>query len=82
MKVMVCKRTAMNFFTLFATWAANFILVIGRRFAVKSAVGIYDGHEVEANWIHFVGFTFDFQGEHPTSWEGGLVITRVDSNAH
>ena len=82
MKGMVCKRTAMNFFTLFATWAANFVLVIGRRFTVKSAVGIYDGHKVEANWIHFVGFTFDFQGEQPTSWEGVSVINWVDLNAH
>jgi len=35
----------MNFFTLFATSAANLILVIGRRFAVKSLVGIYGGRE-------------------------------------
>ena len=34
------KRTSMNFFMLFATWAANLILVIGRRFAVKSVTGI------------------------------------------
>jgi len=38
--VMFRKRTAKNFFTLFATSAANFFLVIGRRFMVKSVVGI------------------------------------------
>ena len=31
----------MNFFMLFATSVANLILVTGRRFAVKSAIGIY-----------------------------------------
>ena len=37
----------MNFFTLFATSAANFLLVIGWRFTVKSVVEIYDECEIE-----------------------------------
>ena len=41
MEAMYHKHTAMNFFTLFATSVANLILVTGRRFAVKSAIGIY-----------------------------------------
>jgi len=39
----------MNFFMLFATSAANLILVIGRRFAVKSTVGIYGKCEIDIN---------------------------------
>ena len=50
------KRTAMNFFMLFASSAANFILVIGRRFAVKSVVGICDGCEIDANRMGSVRF--------------------------
>ena len=34
---------------LFATWAANLVLVIGRRFAVKSVVGIYGKCEIDPN---------------------------------
>jgi len=64
---MFYKRTAMNFFMVFATSAANFILVIGRRSLVKSVVGIYGGAEINGDRTGFLGFTFDCQGEHPTS---------------
>ena len=47
------KRTAMNFFTLFATPAANFILVIGRRFEVKSVMGICGGCGTGADRVEF-----------------------------
>ena len=57
----------MNFFILFATSATNFILVIGRRFTVKSAVGIYRKCEIDASQTGFVGTTFDCHGEQPTS---------------
>lgn len=67
MGVIFRKRTAMNFFKAFATSTANFILVIGRRFAVKSIVEIYDECEIDIKQADFVGFTFDCQGEHPTS---------------
>ena len=67
MDVAFWKRTAMNFLRLFATSVANLILVTGRRFAVKSVVGICDEREVNTNWIEFLGFTFECQGEHPTS---------------
>ena len=40
MEAMFFRPTAMNFFMRFATSEANFILVIGRRFAVESAVQI------------------------------------------
>jgi hypothetical protein len=69
MDVTFGKRTAMNFLMLFATSVANLILVTGRRFAVKSVVGICDECEVNASWIEFLGFTFECQGEHPTSWK-------------
>ena len=49
MRVIFRQRTAMNLFTLFATSVANRILVIGRRFAVKSVVGIYCKREHEAS---------------------------------
>ena len=63
------KRTAMNFFILFATSAANRALVIGRRFAVKSVVGIYGGcgREISANRVGFSGLAFECQGEHPVN---------------
>jgi len=32
---------------LFATWAANLILVIGRRLEVKSVMGTYDERETD-----------------------------------
>ena len=57
----------MNFFILFATSADSFILVIGRRFAVKSAVGIYGEGEIDTSQTGFVGSTFDCQGEQPTN---------------
>ena len=68
-EVVFRKRTAMNFFILFATSAANLVLVIGRRFAVKSVVGICGERECEigANRSGFVGLTFEHQGEHPES---------------
>ena len=77
MKVMSHKRTAMNFFMLFAISAANFILVIGRRFTVKSVVEICGEYEIDANQMSFMGFTFESQGEHPTSWKVGLA-KRID----
>jgi len=63
------KRTAINFFMLFATSVANRVLVIGRRFAVKSVVGTYGRCEGEigANRAGFVGLTFECQGEHPAN---------------
>ena len=67
----------MNFFMLFATSAASFILVIGRRFEVKSLIATYGWCEIEANRKGFVEFTFDCQGEHPTSLERGSD-NRVD----
>jgi hypothetical protein len=73
MDVSFGKHTAMNFLMLFATSVANLILVTGRRFAVKSVVGIFDECEVNASWIEFLGFTFECQGEHPTSWKVKLV---------
>jgi len=54
---------------LFATSAANFILVIGRRFAVKSLIGTYGEREIDAKRMVFVEVTLDCQGEHPTSLE-------------
>jgi len=57
----------MNFCMLFATWATNFILVIGRRFAVKSVIGIYEKYEIDVGHMSFGGFTFDCQGEQPTN---------------
>ena len=66
MEVMFRKRTAMNFFILFATLAANSILVIGRCFTVvESVVYIYDECESGANRTGFIDFTLDCQGEHP-----------------
>ena len=50
----------MNLFILFATSAANLILVIGRRFAVKSVVGICDEREIDVNWTSFRGVYFRF----------------------
>ena len=66
---MLCKRTAMNFFTLFATSAANRALVIGRRFTVKSVVGIYGGceREIDVKQVGFPDLAFECQGEHPTN---------------
>ena len=43
------KRTVMSFLIRFATSMASFILVIGRRLAVKSVVGICGKCESEAN---------------------------------
>jgi hypothetical protein len=40
----------MNLLTLFATSAANFMRVIGRRMLVKSLVGIYGDCKFNANW--------------------------------
>ena len=51
---------------VFATSAASFVLVIGRRFLVKSMVGIYGGREISGDRGFFLSFTFDCQGKHPT----------------
>jgi len=67
MEVMCSIRTSMNFCILFATWVANLILVIGRRFLVKSVRGIYGKCETYVDQMGFEGFTFDRQGEQPTS---------------
>ena len=76
LEMIICKRTAMNFLMLFATSVANLILVTGRRFAVKSVVGICDECEDNATSIGFVGLTFDCQGGHPTSWGGAELVGR------
>ena len=67
MDAIYCERTSTNFRMLFATWAANFILVIGRRFAVKSVIGIYEKYEFDVDQMSPGGFTFDCQGEQPTN---------------
>jgi len=69
MEAIFCKRTAMNFFIFFATSAANRALVIGRCFTVKSVVEIYGGCgcKIGVDRASFAGFTFECQGEHPTS---------------
>ena len=85
MEVAFHKPTAMNFFMLFANSAANPIPVIGRRFAVKSVVEICNECEIDANRIGFVDFTFDCQGEHPTSSKGRLaggIAHRADQMSH
>lgn len=43
------KRTAMNLLTFLATAAASFVLVIGRRWAVKSVAEIYDQGKMGTN---------------------------------
>jgi len=53
-RVMSCKRTAMNFCIVFATLAAKFILVVGRRSLVKSAVGIYGRSEISGERTGFL----------------------------
>ena len=40
------SRTAKNFCTTFAIFVASLILVIGRRFLVKSVIGIYEKCEM------------------------------------
>ena len=65
MDSIVRKRTDMNFFMHFATSAASFILVICRRFAVKTAVGICSKCEIDANRMGFVSLTFESQDGHP-----------------
>ena len=65
----------MNLFMLFATWAANFVRVIGRRCLLKSMIGIHDRLEFDANQTCTAGLTFDGQGEHPTGWKGISVNT-------
>ena len=57
----------MNFFTHLATSAANFVLLIGRRFAVEPVVLIWDAHEISENQFDLVALAFDFQDEHPTN---------------
>jgi len=70
MEVMCRTRTSMNFCMLFATWVANLVLVIGRRFLVKSVIGIYQKCETYVGRMGFGGFTLDCQGKQPTSWRG------------
>lgn len=67
------ELTAMNFFMLFAIFAANFFLVIGRRFAVESVVGIWDANQIGANRTGLLAFTFEYQDGHPTNLKGKLI---------
>ena len=68
----------MNFFTHLATSAANFVLLIGRRFAAEFFVLICDARETDGNRINVVALAFDFQDEHPTNWKGrsGVIGAR------
>jgi len=68
-KVMFQMRTAMNFFMLLATSAASFFLVIGRRFAVKSVVGIYDVCEIRSDQMCFAYFYLRVPGRAPNKLE-------------
>ena len=52
---MYYKRTAMNFCITFAILTANFVLVMGWRFFVKSVIGIYGKCEMtRAKWISYI----------------------------
>ena len=62
-----------NLSTLLATSAANFILVIGRRLPVKSAMGICEDCKIDIDPTGTADLTFDCQGGHPSGLEGKLV---------
>ena len=72
------KRTAMNLLTFLATAAASFVLVIGRRWAVKSVAEIYDQGKMGDQPMRNIYLTFDFQGSHPTNLGERLVNTFDD----
>lgn len=57
----------MNLWTLLAISLANFILAISRRRVVKSLVWTCDTGETYRDGNIVANFTFEFQGEHPSS---------------
>lgn len=61
------RLTAMNLFTHLATSAANFVLLIGQRFAPEPIVLTCDAGEINENQFDFVALALNCRAEHPTN---------------